>query len=356
MAFFFRVVSGPSAWSISAAMLMVAAPLGAGADSLWHQRAQARHGATPERVASSVDAGQDNGVSAVVPKGSLLKARRRQLMVGGVSRSYLIQTVEAGGGPYPVVVILHGGTNTDAQVWRQTSLPTLGQSQGFIVVAPQGIDKQWNDGRDATISGTASNADDLAFLHALIQAVVARDHGDARAVFMVGASNGGFMTMHFACHHAQDLAAAASVAADLPTHEAEQCHPGKPLPWLFMNGTNDPLIPFLGEPEGTVKNGHSQPALLSADASFAFWADHAQCQPAVKTHLLPTSSGNDEAERRVRSGCVGQTESVQYVFKGSGHNWPGLRNGPVVKLLGGSSQTVDAGSAIWSFFRQALPR
>ncbi len=59
------------------------------------------------------------------PKGTLASARRRSLVAGGMARSYLVQPV-AGAGPFPIVILLHGGEQGAAAVWTQTSLPTLG--------------------------------------------------------------------------------------------------------------------------------------------------------------------------------------------------------------------------------------
>jgi poly(3-hydroxybutyrate) depolymerase len=89
------------------------------------------------------------------------------------------------------------------------------------------------------------------------------------------------------------------------------------------------------------------------DATFAFWADRDGCGKEVRSERVPSREASQAwAERRTRSGCM----SVQYVLHGSGHTWPNLRQGPVVKLLGGSNQDLDAGEVIWNFFRSTLGR
>jgi polyhydroxybutyrate depolymerase len=273
----------------------------------------------------------------------------------GTTRQFLIAT-PTGNGPFPVVVLLHGGTQTAEQVWRQTGLPGLAQRQSFILVAPQGLGKHWNDGRGANLAGDpVPTADDVGFLHALIGDVVAHYHGDRNAVFMVGASNGGFMTMHFACEHADDLRAAASVIANLPKAAQASCRPAKPLPWLAMNGVRDPIVPFAGQAEPQTRRGEIQPALLSADDSFRFWADRAGCGPSVETRSVSGSRQDGTAEIRTRRGCAGGTTSVQYVFTGGGHTWPGMRDGLIQRMLGGVSNAIDGSAAIWDFFVSTLP-
>lgn len=288
------------------------------------------------------------------PKGDPSTAQSRTINVGGLQRSYLIQPV-GGQGPYPVVVVLHGGTQDANAVWKETSLPTLAQREGFIVVAPNGVNKHWNDGRGAVLGGEGSTADDVGFLRAVIAQTIQQDHGDAKAVFMVGPSNGGFMTQHYACNAADTLRAGANVISDLPAEMVQSCRPAKPLPWLSINGTNDPLIPFLGQGPGVVKNGQQQPALLSADETFKFWADHANCSKEVRVERLQ-GPGGQFAEKRTRPGCAGGPASVQYVMYGAGHVWPGtqVRLQMIRNIIGEPSMVVDSGTVIWDFFRSTL--
>jgi len=302
-------------------------------------------------------------VRALPEKGRLASARSRHLAVGGLDRTYLVQPVppeRETGGPHPVVVLLHGGTQTPADAWRDTSLPTLAEREGFVLVAPQGEGGHWNDGRGSTIAGdAASTADDIGFLKAVIAEVVARDHGDASAVFMVGASNGGFMTMRFACDAGETLRAAASVIAAVPETIARSCRSPRPLPWLAINGTDDPLIPFGGQTEGTMRRGQPQPALRSADDTFRFWADRAGCAAPIQRTPLTTAAQDDRgrwAESLDRRGCAGGQVSRQVVMHGSGHVFPGMAVGlPVVeRIVGPGAPEIDGGTLVWEFFKATL--
>lgn len=297
---------------------------------------------------------QNVALDALPAKGDVDSASERTLYQDGHARSYLVQ-VPSGPGPFPVVVLLHGGTQTARQAWEQTSLPSLAREKGYLMVAPQGVNKHWNDGRGVTLAGDASNADDVAFLNAVIDDVLRRDHGDASAVFMVGASNGGLMTMYYACKSAQRLRAAASVISNLPSALAEQCRPSKPLPWLAINGTDDPISPYGGQAAGRIKNGVAQPALLSAEATFDFWADRAGCSEKLDTRTV-TGSRNSRVETRTREQCTGGNRSVQYVIHGAGHVWPGLaiRMQLIERSLGGTNLSVDSGEIIWNFFSSTL--
>ena len=302
------------------------------------------------------------GPGAMPERGSIATAKRRHISVAGLDRSYLVQPAAGTRGPgrLPVVVLLHGGSQSAEDAWRETSLPTLGAREGFLVVAPEALDRHWNDVRGASISGSpASTVDDVRFLKAVIAEVIAQDHGDPSAVFMVGSSHGGFMTMRFACDAGEALRAAASLLSTMPDALARNCKSPRPLPWLAVNGTEDPAVPFRGQVDGTVRRGETQAALRSADETFRFWADRAGCAAPTAREALTDQSADDRhrwAERIVRSNCVSGQVSQQVVLHGSGHVMPGmaLDSRLAERVVGPAAPEVDGGTLVWMHFKATL--
>ena len=341
--------------------LIVAAP--AASASARAVRPQAMAGAASDALLASSSMMRAHTVAGAMPeRGNVATALRRHIAVGGLDRSYLVQPARGarGAGRLPVVVLLHGGTQSAEDIWRETSLPTLGAREGFLVVAPEALDRHWNDVRGASIAGSpASTVDDVRFLRAVIAEVIAQDHGDPSAVFMVGSSHGGFMTMRFACDAGEALRAAASLLSTMPDALARNCKSPRPLPWLAVNGTADPAVPFGGQVDGTVRRGETQAALRSADDTFRFWADRAGCAAPTAREAL-TDQGADErhrwAERIVRSGCVSGQVSQQVVLHGSGHVIPGLAtdNRLAERAVGPAAPEVDGGTLVWMHFKATL--
>ena len=325
--------------------------------------AQAMAGAASDALLATSSLMRAHTVAGAMPeRGNVATARRRHIVVGGLDRGYLVQPAPGarGAGRLPVVVLLHGGTQSAEDIWRETSLPTLGAREGFLVVAPEALDRHWNDVRGASIAGSpASTVDDVRFLKAVIAEVIAQDHGDPSAVFMVGSSNGGFMTMRFACDAGEALRAAASLLSTMPDALARSCKSPRPLPWLAVNGTDDPAVPFRGQVDGTVRRGETQAALRSADDTFRFWADRAGCAAPTAREAL-TEQGADErhrwAERIVRSNCVSGQVSQQVVLHGSGHVLPGQQadNRLVERAVGPAAPEVDGGTLVWMHFKATL--
>lgn len=291
-------------------------------------------------------------------KGSVTTAELQAFQFEGLPHKYLIQRPR-GNGRYPLVMLLHGGGSDAERVWVETSLPVLGERYGFIVVAPNAsLNRHWNDGRGTVGKGKPSNANDVGYLKALIEDLVRHDQADADAVFMIGISNGGIMSIRFACEAGQLLRAGGNVVSNLPVKEVARCSAGKPLPWISINGDNDRRIPFNGYAEGTLIEGHPQAALESADQTFNFFADKALCAPDTKVEELADVDIGDgsTAEKRVRSGCIGGTTSTQYVLHNAGHNVPGLAiDSKRQQAFGRANQDIDAGTVIWGHFRQTLP-
>lgn len=290
-------------------------------------------------------------------KGSLSAAEAKTLYLHGSARHYLIRPVR-GKGPYPVVIFLHGGDSDARTAWTVTSLPTLAAVDRFIIVAPDASSNEhWNDGRGSVGQGKPSHADDVAFLKALIADVVAHERGDPDAVFIAGFSNGGVMAIRFACEAGTLLRAVAIIAAEMPAEMRARCKPGKPLPWLSMNGDRDDRLPFGGLRAGSLVLGRPQAGLLSADATFEFFADNARCARPARVYQVPDLDPSDgsTAVRRVRRGCARGAASTQYVFHGAGHSVPGYAYPAAeVRSRRGVNEDVDAGSLIWEHFRQTL--
>ena len=102
---------------------------------------QAMAGAASDALLASPMLRARTSAGAMPERGNMATARRRHLAVGGLDRSYLVQPAPGarGAGRLPVVVLLHGGTQSAEDIWRETSLPTLGAREGFLVVAPDAL-------------------------------------------------------------------------------------------------------------------------------------------------------------------------------------------------------------------------
>ena len=136
------------------------------------------------------------------------------LDIKGVARSYSVQLPATK--PAPLVIVLHGNTQTGADMAARTSWPVIAKREGFGVVFPDGLNRAWADLRPNTRrAGRAppEGTDDVGFIVALIEKFVSDGAADPGRIYVTGLSNGGAMTM--ICARANLFAAAASVIFNL---------------------------------------------------------------------------------------------------------------------------------------------
>jgi polyhydroxybutyrate depolymerase len=258
--------------------------------------------------------------------------------VAGIERSYVYEIPPNLKRPAPLLIALHGGGGQGRGMAALSKFADLADEKGFIAVFPDGLDRQWNDDR-----GGISDADDVAFLGALIERFISRHGADARRVYAAGISNGGMMSFRLACDLPKKIAAIGAVAANLPQALAERCGTGPPLPVMMINGADDPLVPWAG---GEVKGGRG--AILPAPATAALFAARIG-KPLETVEPMPGFAINDPTKVKRHRWKAGTAEVVLYEIEGGGHAWPGGAQYLPERLIGRTSRQLDASRELVEF-------
>ena len=87
-------------------------------------------------------------------------------------------------------MVLHGGGKGDGDdISKHLGMNKIADKENFIVVYPNGIDAQWNDGRGKTFKRNNSNedVDDVGFLSSLIDHFIANYNIDRKRIYITGA-------------------------------------------------------------------------------------------------------------------------------------------------------------------------
>ena len=169
-----------------------------------------------------------------------------QLETAGGPRTYLLDapTGVAPAAGRPLLILMHGGGGTANSLDKQTGgLPALATAAGYVVARPQGLNRQWNDGREVN-----RDVDDVAFIRAMVDDIASRQPIDRGRLYAAGISNGGFMSGRLACEADLGIAAIAQVAATLGIDTDAACDPGHPVSVLAILGDADPIVPYAGGP------------------------------------------------------------------------------------------------------------
>ena len=143
-------------------------------------------------------------------------AAAETITIDGKPRSFTRQLPDKK--PAPLVIVLHGNTQTGADMITRTAWPAVAQREGFAVVFPDGLNHSWADLRPNNLRAgrvPPHGTDDVAFIAKLVEKFVADGSADPKRIYVTGISNGGAMTMTLVCKRADLFAAAASVIMNL---------------------------------------------------------------------------------------------------------------------------------------------
>jgi polyhydroxybutyrate depolymerase len=230
----------------------------------------------------------------------------------------LAQTIDAGRGaiplkvparydanvPAPLVVLLHGYTASGAGTDRSWGISALADKYGFLSIAPDGEretdgnrNPYWN-ASSACCNFNATNTDDSGYLRRIIDQVKSRYNVDAGRVYVIGHSNGGFMSYRMAYEHSDVVAAIASLAG--ANHIEQMDAPPFPVHVLQIHGTDDTTIEYRG---GAI-NENRYP---SAMASVSRWAQYNGCDMARSSRemrdLDASLPGHESGVMKFNTGC-----------------------------------------------------
>jgi polyhydroxybutyrate depolymerase len=220
-----------------------------------------------------------------------------------------------------------------------------------VTVYPDGLVLGWNDGRTSPdLQRLRGGADDLSFLRALVESLIADGVADPGRIVVTGSSNGGMMALRLACDMADRLAAIAVVTAPLSAEQAQSCRPARPLSILVMNCTADATFPYEGG-RTAGPPGQDFGRVLSAEATAERWRSWNGCRGEPERYVLPDRDPGDGTRIHLQAsrGCAGDTEVLLYTVQGGGHTLPGHGGGGRAGL---SSRDADGAALIWAFLRR----
>ena len=285
---------------------------------------------------------------------------QKSLEFENLRRTFLVHTPLGYNGktPLPLVLNFHGGMGSGQRQERATGFSALADRENFIVVYPDGVNNQWNDGRGAAFGGTPT-ANDVGFVAALLDFMGRNYQVDTRRIYATGVSNGGIFSQRLGLELSDRFAAIGTVVANLAvdpkTAQPLKAPPdARPISVLMINGTADPLVKWDG---GTIPGSDGRVA--SVAQTVAQWVAHDGCHPTPRVEQLPDQFPDDGTTVRRESygGGKNSTEVVLYAIVGGGHGWHGpnqrgLTANPVLtKLTGTLSREVDSTAVIWDFFK-----
>lgn len=278
----------------------------------------------------------------------------------GRERSYIVHLPpkEKMNAPLPLLFHLHGGGGTAKGTAGLTfgRFNTLADRDGFIVVYPNAINKNWNDGRELEdVIAWKENIDDVGFITAILDELKDKYPVDASRIFTTGMSNGGFMSSRLLCDRADIFRGGAILTASLSKDYIPKCNPEKPVAVMVMNGTDDPLVPYDGGQIKVFRKTRGE--IVSTDEIMDFWKEKNGCTLKKNTVELPDKAADGTTvSMEEYTDCENLGALVLYRINGGGHTWPGGKQYLGERLIGKTNRDIVACDVIWDFFKTLPPK
>ncbi len=277
----------------------------------------------------------------------------------GYERNYIVHLppAEKMQKPIPLLFHLHGGGGTAKGTPGLTfeRFNELADRDGFIVVYPNAINKNWNDGRKLEdVIAWKEDIDDVGFITAIVDELNQKHNIDATRIFTTGMSNGGFMSSRLLCDRADIFRGGAILTASLSKDYLPQCKPEKPVAVIVMNGTDDPLVPYDGGQVKVFRKTRGE--IVSTDEIVDFWKDKNGCKIKEDTIQLPDTVDDGTTVSVTKySDCKEEGALVLYTINGGGHTWPGGKQYLGKRWIGKTNRDIVACDVIWDFFKSLPP-
>ena len=273
-----------------------------------------------------------------------LRADERTLTIETQDGSRTAIVEAQGGKPRPTIIVLHGAYMGAELAARATHFRESAAARGYNAVFPNGLGRVWVDGRNFR-----TGADDVGFLKALADRLIADGVADRRRLYLAGISNGGFMTFRMMCEAPEHFRAFGTVIAGIGAETAEACRPKRELPLAMIAGAADPLVPYEGGGVGfRGRNGD----VWGAERTAELFARANGCK-APETTRSPDGDSRTTAISRIAWRCKASAPVVLYRVEGGGHQSYGGNALPQF-AFGATTSQFSAPEAILDFF-DSLP-
>lgn len=245
---------------------------------------------------------------------------------------------------YPLVINLHARCSNMNEHITYTDMNSIADTANFIVVYPQGLEDpndpfdciDWNDnGRHSW--------DDVAFISALIDKLIAENNVSADRVYSCGFSRGGALCYTLACELSSKIAGIAVISGGFSINPLinsvnYSCQAASAKPILIMHGDIDPDINYNGYPN----------YWAPVDSILSFWENKNNCAKGFTTIQIPNNNTTDNCS--VTQYIYNNCPLIFYKIVDGRHSWPGSQ-GTLLIEIPPKNLDIIASLEIWNFFK-----
>ncbi|MCL6524854.1 MAG: hypothetical protein K6T34_09355 [Thermoflavifilum sp.] len=282
-----------------------------------------------------------------------------RILVDGVVRTYLVYTPSQfkNSERLPVIIALHGGGGTAERTVPFYQLNPLADKYGYIVVYPNAIHKAWNiPGTASRVRNMDTTIDDVHFMEVLIDTLSAEYKIDTQKIFFVGMSRGAMFSLYLAEVLNSRIAGVGVVCGSLSKQNAVKYHLQNPIPFIIINGTDDPLVPFNGGFGKWNRNNQTAAAnFISTSELVQLLLQENHCE-SVKGNIYPIADlvRTDGCSATVTFYACKKAPIELITVQNGGHTWPGSTQYLPKMLVGRVCKDFSEAEKIVEFFNSII--
>lgn len=268
------------------------------------------------------------------------------LVSGGLTRAYSIHIPRGyrANTAVPLILVLAGDAETVADITFESQMTPQSNAGDFVLVYTQGtqgtdgVTYGWDNFFPWDYGYSHGNnwqgVDDVSYLNTLEQTVTAETCINLRHVGIAGMSGGAAESLHMACTDQPWITAIAPVSG-YPPQNVFECAYNHQIPFLAINGQQDPLISY---------NGLNVPGAYANEAVFL-----ASCRSSNTEGSLSAT-----VNAYTYQGCpVIEPPSELIDVVDGGHQWPG--GAPINQsTFGHFDSSINSSALIAAFFAAAV--
>lgn len=250
-----------------------------------------------------------------------------------------------------MVLAFHGGGGEGRDMDQRLQLSKETNMRKMILVLPNGVDRNWNDGRPEI----NADIDDIGFVEKILEDL-APLRSPQTPVFLLGLSNGGQFVFRLACEHerTQAFQAFATVVSNFGEDLAKRCQRSSPLSGFLIFGDQDPIMPFQGGPIKGPLGFKNRGRVISADETADLWLRLNRCQSWSSPEILDKNLDDETSIKKIKGAkCAPGVLFQKWVIHGGGHGFPGAAGSLPKRLVGTTSYEFSATTEIFNFFQRA---
>jgi polyhydroxybutyrate depolymerase len=229
-----------------------------------------------------------------------------------------------GSKPTPLLVMFHGYGVSGAIQEAYFQLGNASDAHTFLYAYSDGTLSEPPDGAAGSLFWNATNAccdfydsgvDDVQYFDAVVDDIQSKYNVDPKRVFVVGHSNGGFMSHRLACDRASRVAAIFSLAG-AQWYDLGKCDPSGPVSVAEVHGNADQTIVYDG---GSTQEG----TYPGAPTTIADWGTKNGCTGALtangQTYDIDSQLPGNETVVQAYQGCPAGIDVQLWTIQGGMH-------------------------------------